>query len=72
MILSTFLSIASAFLLGVVNGQVLRNITVDDTDPAITYTGFWGIGSGDSDSYGDSHRWANESGVYATFVFTGI
>ena len=72
MILPTFVSIASTFLLGVVSGQVLRNITVDDTDPAITYMGPWGIGSGDSDSYGGAHRWANQSGAYATFSFTGI
>jgi len=71
MILPTFVSVASAFLLGVVNGQVLRNITVDDNDPAIIYTGSWGLGSGDSDSYGDAHRWANQSGAYATFSFTG-
>jgi hypothetical protein len=59
--------------LGVVNGQYLRNITVDDTDPAITYRGSttWNNGTGETDSYGGGHRSSTEAGASATFTFTG-
>jgi len=74
MILPTFASFARALILlsiGV-SGQSLRNITIDDTDPAIKYTGRWSVGPPELGFYQDGHHWANELGAYATFSFTGI
>ena len=76
MVLPTFVlfaSIASALVfLGVVNGQFLRNITVDDQDISmITYSGAW-YTSQDTDSFAHRHAYTSSSGAYATFKFTGI
>jgi len=60
-------------LLGVVSGQLLRNITVDDNNPAIKYTGTWITGTTkEADSYGGGHRSTKQENAYATFHFTGI
>jgi len=61
-------------LIMVVNAQSLRNITVDDTDPSVSYQGNWGNTAGaDSTyaSYGGSHRYTTEVGASVTFTFTG-
>jgi hypothetical protein len=72
MLLPNFVAIVGAFmLLGVVSGQLLRNITVDDKDPAITYTGTWNTGTKEADSYGGGHRSTSRVGAYATYNFTG-
>lgn len=73
MIFSTLASFVRALvLLSVVNGQLLHNITIDDTDPAITYTGLWTIDPPDYGFYQGGHHWSSRSGAYATFTFTGI
>ena len=78
MIVLTLASLASAsivlILLGVANGQSLRNITVDDTDPAITYlpVGYWVSGTWATYYYGSEAQWSTVAGATATFTFTGI
>lgn len=71
MIAPTLISIA-LILLDSVNGVLLHNITVGDSDPSITYTGAWNDGTGEPDSYGGGHRSSTQTGAYATFTFTGI
>jgi len=73
MILPTFASFARALILlsiGV-GGQSMRNITIDDIDPAIKYTGPW-TRAPDLGYYQDGHHWADNIGAYAIFTFTGI
>ena len=74
MILPTFASFVRALiLLSVgVSGQLLRNITIDDTDLAIEYTGPWIVDPPYSGFYQGGHHWSDQSGAYATFTFTGI
>jgi hypothetical protein len=74
MILPTFASFSRALiLLSVgVSGQLLRNITIDDMDPAIAYTGPWTVDPPDLGFYQGGHHWSSQSGAYATFSFTGI
>lgn len=72
MILPALVPVIGAFiLLVVVSG---RNITLDDTDHAITYTpaDSWHKGTNEPSCYMAGHRWASEAGAYATFNFTGI
>jgi len=76
MVLPTFVlsaSIASALIfLGLVNGQFLRNITVDDQDISmITYSGGW-YSAANSDAFARRYVYASSSSAYAIFKFTGI
>jgi len=74
MILPTLASFARALiLLSVgVGGQLLHNITIDDTDPTISYTGPWQVDLPEPAFYQGGHHWSSQSGAYATFTFTGI
>ena len=77
MFLPTFvsctLSIAATFiLLGVVSGQTLRNVTLDDLDPAIRYVGTWHVDINQPAFFGNGHSWSDQVNSYAVFTFTGI
>jgi len=70
MILPTFAKALILLSVGV-SGQLLRNITIDDMDPAITYTGSWTVDPPQSGPYQGGLHWSIQSGAYATFKFTG-
>jgi hypothetical protein len=46
------------------------NVTIDDGDPAIAYTGTWTRFSSPLDA-GGSHQLGEDDGVLASFTFTG-
>lgn len=50
-----------------------HNITIDDTDPSIVYSGAWVPDSELTNTlaYGGSHRYSNDSSATATWEFTG-
>jgi len=52
----------------------MRNITIDDTDPSITYQGAWAPDSANvSPLYnGGTLASSTDPNAYATFVFTGV
>ncbi|KAG8832333.1 hypothetical protein FRB91_007636 [Serendipita sp. 411] len=47
-----------------------RNVTVDDADPSIKYTGAW-LTTARSDRYMNTTHYTKTKGSYATFSFTG-
>jgi hypothetical protein len=66
--------LAATFLFPV-NGDY--NVTVDDSDPSITYVGGWEVAT-ESGDYGGSHHYADtdvypdDHSAYASFTFTGM
>ncbi|KAH6871188.1 hypothetical protein BKA70DRAFT_1356349, partial [Coprinopsis sp. MPI-PUGE-AT-0042] len=51
----------------------LRNVTLDDTDPSITWVGTWTtVPPGFSSPVGGSYRTTTDPEAYAEFKFTGI
>jgi hypothetical protein len=50
-----------------------HNITIDDTDPSIVYSGAWVPDSELTNTlaYGGSHRYSNDSSATAKWQFTG-
>jgi len=54
--------------------QTLTNITVDDSDPKISYVGSWEPSSNHLSAldYGGSHTLSEDPNGSATFTFTGM
>ena len=50
-----------------------HNVTIDDTDPSIVYSGAWVPDSELTNTLacGGSHRFSNDSSATATWQFTG-
>ncbi|KAG8814172.1 hypothetical protein FRC17_001267 [Serendipita sp. 399] len=61
-------AVVMCMVLHVVNAA--RNVTVDDTDPMITYIGSWQTTS-NSRSYGRTYHYSNKDASSASFTFTG-
>ncbi len=55
----------------IVGAVAQRNITVDDTDPLITYTGTWSLSSPSELDQGGAHHLAEDDASSASFTFTG-
>lgn len=51
----------------------IRNVTIDDKDPSIVYSGNWVPDSELTNGLacGGSHRYSNDSSATATWQFTG-
>lgn len=54
--------------------QILTNITVDDTDPSISYSGAWEPSSTHVSrlDIGGTHTLSEDANGFATFTFTGM
>lgn len=74
--LASMCALIALSFLGVVNSQEsLHNITIDDSDPAITYlpVGSWLVSQEyENYTYGRGYHWTSYVGANAIFVFTGM
>jgi hypothetical protein len=67
-----FLTLVSLFAHGIVVLGQLNNITVDNTDPSITYSSGWTPAQPNSLDYGGGHVLSTHPTATATFQFTGL
>jgi len=47
------------------------NVTIDDSDPSISYSSGWSVSDTSDLDYNGTHHFNNEDGVFAEFNFTG-
>ena len=66
-----FLSLLFVFSQLALLAQCLRNVTVDDTDPQIQYTGDWSRSAETNLNYNSSHALTMNATSEAVFQFTG-
>jgi hypothetical protein len=71
MILRTLAVLLLAALLAIC--RAAENVTIDDSDSSIQYTGGWGLNSeSNEDDYGGFHHVTSDRSAYATLSFTGV
>ncbi|KIM22805.1 hypothetical protein M408DRAFT_332748 [Serendipita vermifera MAFF 305830] len=64
--------IALLVILPCVASQMLTNITIDDSDPMISYSGSWSTQYNSDIAYGGSYHSSNDSSASATLTFDGV